>query len=285
MSSLRSLLAGLMVALALACPAMAQPLLGIDGYRDAYIAAVREAAPDARIEVVSPYTLHVTPAGREEIVVNLDNSFAEYRGNPADLDRIVGRNARVMLTVTSVPGSAIDRDQLVVLIRPDDYVSNSFGSTSTEPPPLTRPFGQGLSVVMAVNSPDAFAMPGARYVHEALGTDDAALWRLAMANTHRLAGDFPLDVQSGVLIAQPAEGLGPSALLDDDFWSRREVAVLGPDVVVLLYRSGFAMASATNADAVRILDGMLHSYNQDSDMMSDSLFVRRRGVWSVYAGN
>ena len=277
-------IAGVLAALVLSGAAFATEPESIEDFRAAYIAALNEASPGVQVEVVSSFTLAVTPQGGTASTVILDNVYSEYRRSPGARQDLIGRHVRLILTEPTA-GQQVNQGDLVLLVRSQAYVSEAQQTAAATL--ITRPFAGDMVLVLALNRPESFHMPPAADIRRAITTDERMLWRIAIANTRRLAGRYeftPVEGVEGVLYLQPAESLGPSVLLDEALWGRPQIRALGPEVVVLLLRSGVVLTGAANAAGLEMMQRMSQATADELPLLSPQLFVRgRRGAWSVHA--
>lgn len=110
-------------------------------------------------------------ADGEEVTVNIDSVYAQYLAEPVRLEAVVDRYARVM---SGISGGGATADQLVVIVRPTNYLANSLpAGTSIDHFVPPRPLAGDLSYFLAVDSTDTI---------RTAGREDLAHWHLSEAD-------------------------------------------------------------------------------------------------------
>jgi hypothetical protein len=216
---------------------------------------VARLRPGAKVLRVDERTLKIVEQGRVETQINIENGFASYLANPAALEIIVARHAK-LATAPETAGESVD--QLVIIVRPSDYLISS-GLTKTGPDKSNkfiapRPMAGDLSFFLAIDSPETI---------RTASTDDLARWRLeegaawerATSNIRARMGELamgPLEGQPNGATAIGAEsGLAPSLLAEPMSCSTEHPAGVEGQIVLVVSRDAYIFGVPSDSDSMR----------------------------------
>jgi hypothetical protein len=243
----KRLLAAALFFLAAAAPAIAADVdLSVTAFRDRMAVAMRGATGNA-VETVDDRTLKTKKADGTELTVSIDNAYVEYQADHSRLDAIIAKYARILSASTDKLEDAAS--QLVVIVRPSDYIKRSLPPgaklDSILPP---RPMAGDLAFFLAVDSPEMIRT-ATRDDLSRWKLDEAAAWTQALANIHQHVG--PLDMirlggEDGPGGIAADSGLAPSILAESAFCGPKAQNGTEGQVVLLYARDMFLYAAPTD---------------------------------------
>jgi hypothetical protein len=235
-------------------------------FRDLFVARLREAYPDAEIEIVSDTALKLT-RGDLEGSAYVENVYGSYVRDPAHLDFHMGK--LLSLVANSSPESPQGVNQLVVVARPVDY-GRALGADV-----LMRPLAGDVGLLLAFDTPTALGGAIRSSLEEMELTEDEAFAR-AVENLSGRVGEFEVQrfEHANVFHIKAESGLATGLLALPDRW-RNGVSAC---VVFVVNREAFLWCDLADADAVRAL-GQFARVVQVHDAVSKMLLVLENGVW------
>jgi len=247
---------------------------------------VKARHPDYVIKIVSMDQVDVTPPGKSDTFAYMQNGYAEYVADPARLDDIIARRVRSLDDSIASEGKALDRDNLVVLIRERRFLNAAMeanvGHMTADDYTVQRAVTADIASVLAINTPDSFMYPPDRQIRKAFGAPSDILWRDALANTRRLCAPLAISaLGDGVTLIECDNGLSASAILDPTVWSRPELAGRG-DSVVALAKFGVLAAHTGDPASIGALERRIADLKGGPSLLSDTLLVRTRTGWTEF---
>ncbi len=268
------------------CARSATPM-SLARFRDAYIAEIHRQEPAATVKVVAENELEVTLPGGGDNDALLDNAYAFYRQDPAQLKAVLGHFVGALFSGEAE--AVYTARQLLLLVRPASYLQAEARLLGDDPkhlgPPLSRPIAGDLIAIVAVDQPTTYIYPPASSLRAALKLDDAAIWKRAMANTRRKLPGLPPD-KGDKAIASMVSGEGVSSsmlVVDPEQWDAPAEQVGGPPVVAPVAKDMLIVTHLGDLGGVRALRKMAAQEADDPDGLTQQLFVRRNGGWEVLA--
>lgn len=243
--------------------------LTMTDFRSRVAAEIHRQYPQAKIEAAGEGQLEIELPDHGGGSLRLDRAYALYQGNPRELDNLVR-----VLVASLAPAPPLTAEALVVLARPTAL-------SRAEASPLFRPLAGDLSLFVAVDRPDSYAIVSADELRAALKLGDAAIWTRAIANT---VAKLPRNLR--LTAGQPTEistenGLASSLLAIDAFWDSPELSRSGAVVVTPLARDVILVAPLSDTASVERLRALMKEVQGDPNGLSNDLFVRRNGRWEV----
>ena len=162
------------IALAGAMPAQ-DGALSVSAFRDRFSAALQQAT-GMPISVIDDRTFRTKQRDGTEITVNVDNAYAQYLADPNNLDRVI---SRFVGTLAAPSAGDASLDQLVVIVRPSDYVVRSLPSgASLEHFVPPHPMAGDMAFFLAIDAPETI---------RTVTKDDLKRWRIDEAAAWRRA--------------------------------------------------------------------------------------------------
>jgi hypothetical protein len=268
----------LALALALAGPALADRTLSKAQFRDRYIQRIHQIAPDVIVKVTSAEQVELSKAGAEPVSSYLFNAYGEYLKDPASLDSMIERYARLAIA-SMQPAGAVQLADLVILIRPHAYLDVLPAER------VTRPLAEDLVEVVAINNPESFQIPTLAQLSKSLGAPDDKLWRRALENTKVLMGACSATkLSEGVIDLRCNPGFASSALLLDEIWAPHQLPGRGA-AIVAVGKDDLLVAHSGAPKSVEALSGFMAARANDPDLLSQTLLVRTDTGWATYDPN
>jgi hypothetical protein len=231
-------LIALAVAMIAAAPVVAAPL-DIRGFRDR-VAAAWQARSGKPVTIFDDGAFTGTMPDGSDVRVNVDNAYDRYRADPTALDAVIDSFVTTLSATFDDSGGGLD--QLVIIIRPADYLVRTLGQKQNMENFLpAEPLAGDLAQFLAVDSVQAL---------RTASTDDLARWKIdlptawsrARANIRVRIGPiamFRLGDERGAAGMSAESGLAPSLLATDEFCSRKAPRGIDGQVVLLLSRDDF----------------------------------------------
>lgn len=256
-------------------------------YRERLAEAVAQLRPSATIMRVNERTLKILEEGRDETQINIENGFNSYLADPAALDSIVARYAKLSIAMDATGESV---DQLVIIVRPSDYLISS-GLTKAGPDKANkliapRPMAGDLSFFLAVDSPETIRTASTDDL-ERWRLDEASAWDRAASNIRSRMGGIamgPLEDQPDSATAIGAEsGLAPSLLADPVSCSLKHPKGNGRQVVLVVSRNAYIFGVPSDRDSMRRFWGTAKALTRAPAPFSATPLTCDNGRWKAIA--
>lgn len=248
-------------------------------FRDRFAAAIA-AATGSAARPVDDYTLSAKTTDGTDLTIHTDNAYAAYRADPAQIDTILARYVRTLTDAGDAGHESID--QLIVIVRPTDYLSRSVPSDSRTPSGIQpRPMAGDLSYFLAVDSPDSIRT-ASRSDLKRWHVDEAAAWTRAFAN---LAGRIsPLSVthlgsEDGASGIGAASGLAPSLLADPSYCAEDQPAGANAEIALVYAKDFFLFAIPSDKTMTARFWAAVKAETAAGRSLSSTPIVCRNGHW------
>jgi hypothetical protein len=241
--------------------------------------AIVRLAPKAKVKMVDEDTLRVVPPGskpKDGSSIFVGNAYDRYLNDPDALETIVGQMARMALEDDKF--AAVTQDNLIVLIRPIDYVTQpGFEKIKF----LTRPFAGDFIQIIAVDGAETFQMVAADQITPVFPSE-AAAWAQAEANTRMKMGRMEINtLEPGVWTITNESSLALNFVNQPDTWKLHGVTMTGDPVAVFSQRNLLLLADGGDKDRLKRVATFVDQLAGDPEIISTTLFTRHDGVWSV----
>jgi len=266
------------ISLSLWCAsARAAPLISIQAFRDAYVAAVVKAYPTATVKVVADDAVEIGDSHGGSVTSSLDHAYAYYQQDPKELEAILKGEVET-LGAASQPLS-VTAGKLVVLVRPAAFLPTGMPAAKT---PLHRPLAGDLIVLVGADGGVAWIYPPAAKLRAQLKMDNDAIWAQALANTgQEIPGVPALGKRRALATLTGGHGLTSSVLAEPGVWDTPAMQVGGAPVVAPIAKDMVLVIHLDDAKGVAALRGLAAKSQTDPDALTQQLFVRRNGAWEV----
>ena len=233
------------LALLLAGQGAATVPLGPAAFRDRVEAAVT-AQTHWPVAALDERRFTATRADGSELTVSIDEVYARYLRNPAAVDALIERFVPAALG----PEGEATVDQLVVILRPADYLQRSLPADVPRTDVLaSRPMAGDLAWYLAVDAPRTIRLASpadlARW-----HLDEAAAWARAVANVKGRVGPLEqtrLGDEDGADGLGAKSGLAPSVLADPAMCGPAAPEGAGGQLVLLYARDLYLYALPADA--------------------------------------
>lgn len=233
-------------------------------------AAVRKARPEAVVTIVDARTLTIKIAGRDGGTISTDRIEQFCAVNPADeCENERATFVRNMVASLSEDYDRLNRDQLRVVVRADDYVAGyreqlAQGKRGAL---VSRPVAPGVSAVLAADFPTTTRMLDTSDLDKLGLTDETAM---ALGEKQTIA-DLPpvpkLSEIKGKLVAVAGYDYGASLMLLPERWHDLADASGGALFVAIPSDDDVLIGTATRAELPQM-----------RAMVAESLAHARRGI-------
>lgn len=265
---------------ALAGPAWAEPISPL-AFRDRLATAIEEATGQSAT-VVDDRTLKAKSSDGVEFTASIDNVYAAYVAAPERLDELI---ARFVATLSQRAG-AETIDQLVVIVRPSDYVTRSLlAGASLASFVGPHSMAGDLSYFLAVDSPTAV---------RTAKKDDLARWHVgetqawqrAVANIKARVGPLQpirLDGENGASGFGADSGLAPSILADPAMCGPTAPNGVGGQIVLVAGRDFFLFAMPSDPEGLRTFWDAVRDGVSSGRSLSSTPLTCQNGKWAAIA--
>jgi hypothetical protein len=274
----REAMLGVLAALMLATPALAKPLTPVQ-FRNQARAAVERLVPGVKVRVVDERTLRVRLPGAapaDELQMMLDGAYDRYLNDPEAREAIIEQMVRLLVSANTP--QAATQDNMVILLRPADYLESS-GLGAVEA--LNRPFGEGFIEIVALDVGETFRVVGLEDLLP-VGRDKDTIWRKAAENTRAKNAVYNVSrPEPGAWMISSDSSLAPYFVMTPDVWAANGVVMKGDPIAVFLERNLLLLADGGDKDLMKGLPIFLSKVKDEPGTISTTMYIRRNGVWSV----
>lgn len=200
------------------------------------------AATQRPISIVDERTFTTKSSDGTDLTVSIDNAYSDYINAPARLDDIIGV---FVTTLDQARNTNESVDQLVVIVRPSDYLVRSLPPGASLAAFVgSRPLAGDLSLYLAVDSPTALRTAIMDDLRR-WKIDEAKAWSIGTSNLKARIG--PLSVvhfgdANGPTGWGADSGLAPSMLADPDVCGPTAPEWLNRMIVLVLTRDTLLFA-------------------------------------------
>lgn len=256
-------------------------------FRDAFIAQLRKALPDAEVSVaVEPVVVEgetlmlervsVTPTGDEERHVYLDQGYKRYLDGES-ADAVISSLVALVMQPSSPPYKP---DQAYLLVRPVEFLDFFKNSDDEQRRPVSLPLAGDLIILLGQDMGEAYTYPLRENVLEH-HDDVQAAWVAAMQRTLSSFGDIQLQADGEIHMLTARSDIAASMLVDDAVWKSEGVAALSQAPVVAVFRDALIIADGLDPNAVQRLKYLVINNKESPTLLSDELYIRRNNRWAV----
>ncbi len=263
-----------------AAPAKAE-LLELAAFRDQLAKAVAAVTKNPT-QIVDERTFKAKNSDGEEITISIDNAFAQYSANPASLNQLINRFSQMVVASAEKSNDTID--QLVIIVRPSDYIVRSLGPEKSQEKIISgRALAGDLSYFLAVDSSQTIRSAG-RTDLERWKIDEASAWVRAVANVKKRLG--PLSIirlgdENGPSGLAADSGLAPSILSDPAFCSSERPEGMKGQLLLVYSRDVMLFALPQDAEQMKRFWAATKSEIAAGRSMSSTPITCRGGRWAA----
>lgn len=276
----RAIAAGLaaMILATSACAQDAPMIMPMSEFQLEVRAALLKVDPTLRIELVGEDSLKIRQAkvikDDDGMSLFLDNAYDRYRNAPGDVDKIIGQLARVM--ASSGEKAALERDKLVVLIRPVEYLQAMPGLEL-----VYRPLVGDFIEVVAIDESESFRLATKDDLTKA-GIEAADAWTAARKNTGDKIGPFEVQsMEPGVWFVTDGASLALNLVSMPERWAAQGIQIKDEAAVVFLQRNVLLIADTADPARLSRFVKFVKANEGEPEVFSTKIFLYRHGNWSV----
>lgn len=243
------------------------------------LALTMEAETGSPTHPVDDWTFRAKDSDGEEITVNVDNAYNQYLAAPDELEAILVRYSAAMANINEAAGP----DQLVVIVRPADYVIRSLAETMVlQDFPASRPLAGDLALFLAIDSPDSIRTASLRDLR-GWGLSEEQAWERSLASVKNRMGEIGFaqlegEQNSTVLVA--ASGLAPSLLATDALCAPEKPNGLDRAIVFLLSRDMLLLGFPDDDPSIKAFWNVVQGQLQGGAAMSKTPITCSEGRWA-----
>ena len=201
------------LAISLLMPASADELMSMSAFRDEMLKRISTAFPEVSFETIGPDTIKYDGPLDDDMEgqIFVDNSYQLYRGDPDDIDNIIGRivdNFETFNTEEEVEEieDAEFLEALILIVRPENYSSDI---PDMEINFVSQPFVGDLAQLLAFDTPEALRFVTVEELEER-GMSPDQVFPIAADNIGAHMGEVVEEPLGNLTILYTENGLGTS---------------------------------------------------------------------------
>ncbi len=261
-------------------PAFASPLTAVQ-FRDLF--AVRaEKVIQNPTTMIDERTFKTISSDGTELTINVENAYAAYLGDEAKLEDVI---ERYLATLVSSQKTAMEAlDQLVVIVRPTDYIKRSLQvGSSSDNFIAPRDFAGDLSIFLAVDSPISLRSASPDDLKR-WKIDEPSAWKRALDNHQARVGPIRfvrLGNETGAQGVGADSGLAPSMLAQPSLCSEQKPSGISNQIVLLYSKDIFLFALPADEQMMTTFWSVVKSEIATGRSLSNTPFTCQNGRWAV----
>lgn len=252
-------------------------------------AALRKAAPGAKVEIVQDLQIKFTTVGGKEFTFFLDNAYGLYKQDPKSKDPVIQKYITAGLDTVEHPDSGvIDRARIVAVVKDRGWLQDIRGAIADRsgqkvPESVYESLNDDLIIVYAEDSPNNIRYLTPTNLTE-LHIQRTELKSLASENLKQVLPKIEREDLGGGLYHLSAGGdYDASLLLLDSVWDDMKPAVSGEIVAALPARDTLLVTGSENQKALAEFKKVVPKiYAESPYHLTSKLFVRRDGKWEEF---
>jgi len=280
--TLTRLFAILVLIVATACSdpaASSQQLESREAFRERFLTAVSAAHPGVRVKSATEDTIVLEGPHGEDQHIYLGNAYGRHReGQPAE------EAVAALVALVNRQTPPFRMDQAYLLVRPTSYlqeVEKTAPVGGVQRLPVTRPLAGDLLIFIGQDQGDAFSYPLREDIEKEVPDVDTA-WTQIAARTEAAFGEIQLEpLNERVSLLSANEEIGASLMASPTVWSEPSVRGVGRRIAIVVFRDALILTNADDARGVQDLRALLRRSADSPNLLSDHVFVRENGQWSV----
>lgn len=241
-----------------------------------------EAATSYPGTPVDEWTFVTKDAGGSEVTVNIENAYREYVSGPDQLESILSRFATTLAQINASAGV----DQLVLIVRPSDYIARALGQQSMPDKGLAaRPLAGDLALFLAVDSPTSIRTANVDDL-KLWGLSERQAWDKAVLSIKARVGELAFaqlegEPNSSLLVAD--SGLAPSILADASFCGPQALDGMDGTFVLLFGRDALLFGFPRENASIDTFWEIAKELIKSGEAMSATPITCSGGKWKSVA--
>jgi uncharacterized protein YtpQ (UPF0354 family) len=241
-----------------------------------YAEALRNAAPELRVEIVRDLELKIVSKEGSVSRRFLYNAYDSYKLNPEGKNAIIGEHVTAGLEQST--SETIDEQRIIPVIKDAGWLKDAkqsvrgMGGTDL---PAYEDLNDDLVIIYAEDSTKSI-----RYIRESevtkLKVHRSELKKLACHNLRSILPKMEPNRQADLYMITAGGDHETSLLLLDEIWSKDRIDVDGDFVVAIPARGLLFVTGSNNKEAIEMLKGFSKkAYDDGPYRLTPKLFVRR----------
>lgn len=266
-----------------AAPASADTLTPVQ-FRDAFAARAAVAFKHSTV-VVGEQTFTTKSLKGDDVTIVTENAYALYLKDPSKLENVLELFTTSLIQSQTPDVAKIE--QLVIIVRPSDYITRSVGPDASLESFITpRPLAGDLSFFLAVDSPVNIrsASPSDLKLWK---IDESMAWQLAESNLKSRIGPIAiahLGDETGASGITADSGLAPSLMADPRFCSATSPNGISSQIILLYGRDMILFAVPSDLDMTAKFWKTAKSEITAGRSMSSTPVTCKNGHWTTVLG-
>ena len=249
-----------------------------------YAAALQKALPDTQVEIAEDLHLKVTPKGKGEHQLFLDNAYKMFEQNPEEKSAIIKEYITAWLETITESKDEIDPTHIVPVIKDRPWlheVQQALLERGAKRPIeyVYDDLNAELVVLYAEDSPKNI-----RYLVpenlSSLKIERENLRALACQNLKAILPKIECRGDSGTYMLTAGGNYEASLLLLDSIWAGKQIEVKGEFVVAIPSRDLLLVTGSEDKEGLlRLREIIKKNFESSSYRLTPKLFVYHEGKW------
>jgi uncharacterized protein YtpQ (UPF0354 family) len=247
-----------------------------------YAAKLREALPQAKVEIAGDLKLRITGHSREGgVTAFLQNCYTEYRSSPKDKEATISKYIK-SFSETSFNTDKIDTTRITPVIKSKAWVSEtqvslrSHGAKMT-PENVYENLNDELLIVYVEDNPKSV-----RYLTPkdilAVGLKKEQLKGLAVKNFRLIVPPVEVHEYDGFYVLRAGGHYDASLLLLDEIWATKKMVINGDYVVAVPSRDMLLVTGSNNPSGVANVTSLAkETFAESPFRITPDLFTYKEG--------
>jgi uncharacterized protein YtpQ (UPF0354 family) len=281
--NIRRLICTLISCLCLVANCSSGDILNPSHFTREYAEALRNAAPEVRVEIVRDLELKVISKEGSISRRFLYNAYDNYKLNPKKRNAIIFEHVTAGLQQST--SETIDEQRIIPVIKDAGWLESAKHSVRDigEPDlPEYEILNDDLVIVYAEDSPKSIRFLGQSKVTK-LKVPRSELKKLACNNLRRILPKMEHYSKAECYMITAGGDHETSLLLLDEIWSKDRIDVDGDFVVAIPARGLLFVTGTKHKEAIELLKGFSKkAYNDGPYRITPKLFVRRDGKFTRF---
>ncbi len=286
---IKNILKGVLTALGLCAACSKTNVLSPHEFTLQYVAALHQASPDWKVEMVKDLELNISNKAGKESTVFLDNAYDSYKQDPASKDSVIQRyiSSGRELIESMQSSSALDKTKIVPIIKDRPWLQETRQAmidrgAKKVPDYVYDDLNPELVILYAVDSPQSIQYLTPAELEKAK-IDHKDLRALAIENLKRLIPKMDRVGGKGFYLLTAGGDYEVSCLLLDSIWNQGQFPVDGDIVVAIPARDMLIITGSKDPQGLEKMKGLVEkTYNSGAYRLTKQLFVFKGGKLETF---
>lgn len=258
-------------------------IMSPDDFSEMFARKIRDARPQATVEIVEPLRLSLKTRESQESTVYLTSAYDVYKQSPTSIDEILERYVAGSLEKLTAPVK-IDPSKIVPVVKDRAWLDQMRAASREEDGSDGLVFdelNEQLVIVYAEDAPNSLSYFGPGDLVTA-GVERSGLRQLAANNLVRMLPKIERRGRDGVYMISAGGDFETSLLAIGTVWKKENFDVRGDFVFAIPARGILYVTGSEDPSGIATVRGHAATdYRDSSYRISPELFLLRKGKLSV----